>query len=135
MDGKDANADLQMDRTEEGKSKIKMECRGEKASTQRVAQLAVKAAREESVNRWRKEQWINNPWLEGELGPVTTQESRAAMMGGELKEGGKAGWEEGKKCQARTRNETYRQHTNGWMSKHGKEYAWRQKGEKIATDP
>ena len=76
-----------------------MECRGEKASTQRVAQLAVKAAREESVKRWRKEQWINNPWLEGELGPVTTQESRAAMMGGELKKGRRAGWEEGKKYQ------------------------------------
>ena len=26
---------------------------------------------------------------------------------------------------ARTRNETYRQHTNGWTSKHGKMYAWR----------
>jgi hypothetical protein len=36
---------------------------------------------------------------------------------------------------ARTRNETYRQHTNGWMNKNGKEYAWRQKGWKIATDP
>jgi hypothetical protein len=31
--------------------------------------------------------------------------------------------------------ETYRQHTNGWMSKNGKEYAWRQKGGKMATDP
>ena len=33
MDGKDAKADIQMDRTEEGEAKIKIECRGEKAST------------------------------------------------------------------------------------------------------
>ena len=40
--------------------------------------------REESVKRWRKEQWINDPWLEGGLGPVTTQERREAMIGDEL---------------------------------------------------
>ena len=76
---------------------------------QRVVQLAVKAAGEGRVKRWMKEKWINDPWLEGELGelgPVTTQESRAAMMGGELEKGGRAGWEEGKKYQLRHGPET-----------------------------
>jgi hypothetical protein len=47
--------------------------------------------------RRRKELRIKDPWLEGELGPVTMQESSAAMMKSELKERGKAGWEEVKK--------------------------------------
>jgi hypothetical protein len=106
---------------------------------QRVAQLAVKAVREESVKRWRREQWINDPWLEGELGPVTTQESRAAMMGGELDKKGRAGWEEGKKYQGADQKRDI-QAEHKWLDpmsnlKHGKECAWRQKGGKIATEP
>ena len=68
MDAKDAKANLQMGRTEEREAKIKMECRSEKAGTSKgstAAVVAVKAAREESAKRWRKEQWINDPWLEG----------------------------------------------------------------------
>ena len=59
------------------------------------------------------------------------------MMGDELDKKGRAGWEEGKKYsgKARTRNKTYRQHTNGWISKHGKTYAWRQRRGRMATDP
>ena len=91
MDGKDKQADLEMNRTEEVEATIKMECRGHQVR-ERVAQLAVKATKEENVMRWRGKQWINDPWLEGDLGPATTQESRAAMMGGELKEGGRVGW-------------------------------------------
>ena len=82
-----------------GKQRSKWSAGVRRQVRQRVAQLAVKAAREESVKRWRKEHWINDPWLEGELGPVTTQESRTAMRGGELDEEGRAGWEEGKKYQ------------------------------------
>ena len=77
---------------------------------EREAQLSVKAVREESVKRWRKKQWINDPWLGGELGPVMTQESRAAMMGGELKEGRQDGMKE-RSTKARTRNETYKRAT------------------------
>ena len=34
------------------------------------------------------------PMAEGGLGPVTTRESRGTMAGGELRKGGKTGWEE-----------------------------------------
>ena len=95
----------------------------------------MKAAREENVKRWRRGQWINDPWLEVELRPVTTQESRTAMMGGELDKKGRAGWEEGKKYQGADQKRDYRQHTNGWTSKHGKRYAWRQRRGRMATDP
>jgi hypothetical protein len=105
---------------------------------QRAAQLAVKAAREESVKRWRREQWINDPWLEGELGPVTTQESRAAMLGGELDKKGRAGWEEGTKYQGADQKRDI-QAAHKWLD----EQAWQEvcmeaekgKNGTAATDP
>ena len=74
MDRKDTEANLQMGRTEEREATIKMERRSEKAGTSKgsTASSEARATREESVTRWRREQWINDPWLEGELGPVTT---------------------------------------------------------------
>jgi hypothetical protein len=109
VDAKDAKADIQVDGTEEGETRSNWSAGVRRQVRQRVVQLAVKAAGEGRVKRWMKEKWINDPWLEGELGelgPVTTQESRAVMMGGELEKGGRAGWEEGKKYQLRHGPET-----------------------------
>ena len=63
MDRKNTEANLQMGGTQKREATIKMERRSEKTECQRrhmrrrqrVAQLAVKAAREESVKRWRRE--------------------------------------------------------------------------------
>lgn len=44
-----------------GKQKSKWSAGVRKQVGQRVPQQAVKAKREESVKRWRKKQWINDP--------------------------------------------------------------------------
>ena len=62
MDRKDTEANLQMGRTEEREATIQMERRAEKAGTSKGSTTSSEGGEiEESVKRWRREQWINNP--------------------------------------------------------------------------
>ena len=128
-----------MGRTEEREATIKMELRSEKAGTSKGSTASSEGGERRKRQEMEERAIDQQPVARTRTGASddTGEQDSNDGLGDELDKKGRAGWEEGKKYQgADQKRDIQAAHKfHGWMSKHGKKYAWRQRRGRMATDP